>query len=224
MGKKVMKKAIAGLIIVSIFVVIFFYQLKNINTMNANAIKKEAGTATKLVNLITSSDYGKSINYTATVRKMYTSEKTKVSNWQVLYNDGSHIYIILDDYLPNNLAPSGFIKGGNDYLVYGSSSIDLVNMLKIPFYWSEFANGISGSTATGGPSYNILMRSYNEKYGESANTDPKVCRTTGIGGFIQRHTWMEKASLYWIADSYPDNDQYVWALNSENRIVQRMLL
>ena len=114
-----------------------------------------------LVNIITAEDYGKSINYVATVSNQ------KISNWKVLYNDKRYIYLLLDDFLPNTLVPSktGLSKS-KTYNVYSNTSSDaLLKALETESYWSEFANGVSGAAARGGASLEELISSYNEKYG-----------------------------------------------------------
>ena len=113
-----------------------------------------------LAEIITGSDYGKAINYSATVKG------EKVDNWKVFYNDGTNVYIILDGYLENRLLPveTGLQTNGK-YNVYSNTNREtLLEGLTTENYWSEFASGIGGATATGSPLGEMLIDSYNEKH------------------------------------------------------------
>ena len=115
------------------------------NVINGGEVEKPERPITKegkLVEIIEPQDYGKSINYVATVTNNETQETEEVSNWKVLYNDKNNIYLILDDFMPNNLVP---IAAGLDILethkVYSkTSSTVLLNGIRTESYWSEFAN------------------------------------------------------------------------------------
>ena len=79
----------------------------------------------KLTESIQPSDYGKTINYSATVKG-----KT-VDNWKIFYNDGENVYIILDDYLENILLPEVIgleVKG--KYIVMRTSIVNSINNRK----------------------------------------------------------------------------------------------
>ena len=110
-----------------------------------------------LAETITGSDYGKAINYSATV------QGEEVNNWKVFYNDGTNVYIILDDYLENRLLPAETgLQTKNKYSVYSSKDRDtLLTALTTQSNWSEFANGVAGATATGSPTNEQFVNSWN---------------------------------------------------------------
>ena len=110
-----------------------------------------------LVEIITGNDYGKTINYSATVKG------EQLNNWKVFYNDGTNVYIILDDYLENRLLPAETgLQTKNKYSVYSSKDRDtLLTALTTQSNWSEFANGVAGATATGSPTNEQFVNSWN---------------------------------------------------------------
>jgi len=124
---------------------------KNGNTVNGG--ETEEPTYETLISQITPQDYGKAINYKATVKG------EEVSNWKLLYKDENKVYIILDDFLPNNLVPTeaGLSTPGTHVVNSQRDRTTLLNGLKTESYWSEFANGVAGATATGTPEYEILF-------------------------------------------------------------------
>jgi len=136
---------------------------------NGNVINSETTESNKktLVSQITSQDYGKSINYKATVMNNETKETEEVSNWKLLYNDRNNVYIILAGYLLNNLLPSKSAleyDKAKPYSAYSNVDINtLLDGLETESYWNEFANGVEGATATGTPTLEMVIASYNEK-------------------------------------------------------------
>lgn len=113
-----------------------------------------------LVSQITANDYGKTINYSVTVKG------TQVLDWKVFYNDGVSVYIIKSDYLDNNLIPSstGIRKTGK-YVTYwdGTSNKTASATLTNINNWSEFASGKGGKWATGGTTIEMFVESWNAK-------------------------------------------------------------
>lgn len=105
-------------------------------------------------------DYGKSINYSVTVNG------TKLDNWKVYYRDENHVYIILDGNLNANLVPSatGLQTDPSNYPfgVWSDTAAATTVSLKSSSNWSIFATGIEGATATGSPTLEMLIRSWNE--------------------------------------------------------------
>ena len=167
-----------------------------------------------LVSQITAEYYGKNINYTATVKGQ------KVSNWKVLYNDKSNIYLLLDEFLPNSLVPAtaGLVTS-EKYKVYSNTSRDvLLKGLKTESYWSEFANGVTGAKAQGAPKFDILIKSYNEKYNTSMNTDSMNIENRILDNtdtlYVTHSTGIyEGVTSYWLDAAYPNNSTHVWHIN-----------
>ena len=187
-----------------------------VDTDNYNEIKDiEISITVKydtLVNQITSQDYGKSINYVATVKN------TKISNWKVLYNDKSNIYLILDDFLPNNLVPaSAGLNTSGTYGVYANTSRDvLLNGLRTASYWSEFANGVTGAIAWGAPKFDMLMKSYNEKHNTSINTNSTNTVARKLDNkdtlYISHTSEYNGIRAYYLATEYPSDAISLWGV------------
>ncbi len=178
-------------------------------------------TGPKLAEIITGSDYGKAINYSVEVKGEI------VDNWKVFYNDGTNIYIILDDYLENRLLPAETgLQTNGKYNVYSNTNREtLLEGLTTENYWSEFASGIEGAVATGGATNEMFINSWNgnpkvntrqleiEKYyyngavnGGSPINDPTklyVPHTEGI----------ENCLAYWLASPCVNNDGHVWHIS-----------
>ena len=118
-----------------------------------------------LVSQITAEDYGKTINYSVTV------DGTTLSDWKVLYTDGTNLYIILSDYLPNSLIPAETgMKTMGKYQAYWFyvQAIEAVATLTNTANWSAFAKGKGGDSATGAPTAEMLIASYNAKHNKDS--------------------------------------------------------
>ncbi len=115
-------------------------------------IKKGVGTDV----IKPESDYGTKVNYSA----------NGINDWKVFLNDGTNIYLIASDYVPNSgLDCAEGITTSGDYVVTGNSRDGLINWMTTNLYWSEYARGYIGATATGGPTLEQFWASYNGKYG-----------------------------------------------------------
>ena len=184
---------------------------KNGNTVNGGEIEKP--TYETLVNQITPGDYGKAINYKATVKG------EEVSNWKLLYKDENKVYIILDDFLPNNLVPTeaGLSTSGTHVVNSRTNREVLLNGLKTTSYWSEFANGYEGAEAQGAPEFDIIMKSYNEKHNASMKTDPTISGSFTIDKtdtlYVSHDSSYNGVNVYWLAAPYPSNSINVWIVN-----------
>ena len=153
-----------------------------------------------LVSRITASDYGKTINYSA----------NGVSDWKVFYNDGSNVYIIASDYIPNTLAPAVLDKRGT-YNVYSTTSRDtLLNALTTQSNWSAFVDSSKAQSATGTPTAEMLMNSYNAKHGTSlVYTDiPRIDTTDSL--YVPHTSVIGNCYGYWLASPHADNTSRVW--------------
>ena len=176
---------------------------------NGNTVPKpEEPKYETLVSQITAEDYGKSINYVATVKGQ------EVSNWKVLYNDKTSVYLILDDFLPNTLVPesAGLNKTGTYHVYSNTSRNALLKGLTTESYWSEFANGVSGATAKGAASLKELISSHNEKYGTNCNPDSSAVDSFVFNIedtlYVPHKVAQEGTYFYWLTDestSFPAN-------------------
>ena len=100
---------------------------------------------TRLTSLITSASmYGYEVtNYSA----------NGVNNWSVLYNDGNNIYILSDDYITESISSY-------------SLSADAVAYMKDDTQWTQYVDSaVPTAKAYGGPTGDMLLASYNAKYG-----------------------------------------------------------
>lgn len=143
--------------------------LNNITNIVDQAIndetEKSAQTNPTLVSQITAKDYGKTINYSVTINE------TELSDWKVFYNDGTNVYIMLSNYLNNSLIPTSTgMKTKGSYAAYWESSSlstptnqSAIEILNNTTYWADFAKGRGGETATGGPTLDMYVLSWNEK-------------------------------------------------------------
>ena len=183
---------------------------KNGNTVNGGEIEKP--TYETLVNQITPGDYGKSINYKATVKNNETQEAEEVSNWKLLYKDENKVYIILDDFLPNKLVPTeaGLDKEGTHVVNSKTSRDTLLNGLREASYWNEFANGYEGAEAQGAPKFDIIMKSYNEKYGTILKTDSTIEGNVIMDNLDSLYGQSGVVNFCWLSDEYPVGTNNVW--------------
>ena len=186
------------------------------NTVTGGEVEKPIYET--LTSQITPEDYGKSINYVATVKS------TKVSNWKLLYKDDNNIYIILDDFLPNNLVPASTgLSTAGTYIVNSQTNREsLLNGLRTASYWNEFANGYEGATAQGTPEFDIVMKSYNEKHKANVKTDPTTQGNFTIDNtdilYVSHNSAYNGANFYWLAAEYPGNANSVWGVTSSGGV------
>ncbi len=189
---------------------------KNGNTVNGG--ETEEPTYETLISQITPQDYGKAINYKATVKG------EEVSNWKLLYKDENKVYIILDDFLPNNLVPTeaGLSTSGTHVVNSGTNREVLLNGLKTTSYWSEFANGYEGAEAQGAPEFDIIMKSYNEKHNASMKTDPTISGSFTIDKtdtlYVSHDSSYNGVNVYWLAAPYPSGSYGVWYVSYSGHV------
>ncbi|MCI8352042.1 MAG: hypothetical protein HFJ58_00165 [Clostridia bacterium] len=120
-----------------------------------------------LVSQITPNDYGKTINYSVTV-KNNNNENVTLNDWKVFYNDGNNVYIIMSNVLDGSLFPanSGLSNDGRYHVWTAgwettSSSTDAAAILRDNTIWADFARGNGASSATGSPTAEMLVASWN---------------------------------------------------------------
>ena len=177
-----------------------------------------------LVSQITGNDYGKAINYSATVKG------EQVNNWKVFYNDGTNVYIILDDYLENRLLPTATgLQTKNKYSVYSNTDRDtLVTALTTQSNWSEFANGVEGATATGGATNEIFVNSWNgnpEVNGRQLEVETLYYGSTNGGPisdpsklYVPRTEGVDSCNGYWLVSPYAGYAGSVWHVYSNSSV------
>ena len=194
---------------------LFDGKVSHIDTDKEGNTVPEEPTYETLVSQIIAEDYGKSINYEATVKGQ------KVNNWKVLYNDKSNVYLILDNYLPVSLLPSttGLLTEGT-HIVYSNASRDvLLRGLRTESYWSEFANGYEGAIATGAAKYDMFVKSYNEKYNTELNEDPNVDKQEKLNNDTLYLGESNNDTIvgFWLSTEYPGRPTSLWVFNVKQK-------
>lgn len=137
-------------------------------TGKAEEIKPQA------LSIITKDNYG---DYIDLGQNVVGTEST-TDDWRILYNDkNGHVYAILADYLPNTNAAvtATGLNTANTYNVYYSNRDTLLAGLNHATAWqSLIPEGLrSKCQVKGATTAEILMASYNEKYG--TNLDYHRC-------------------------------------------------
>ncbi len=184
------------------------------NVISTDKIRKG-----NLIEILEPQDYGKSINYKARVMNNETQEAEEVSNWKVLYNDKSNVYLILDDFLPNKLVPTetGLNILGTHAINSQTNRDAMLSGLRTETYWEKFANGVVGATATGTPTFEILMKSYNEKHGTNLNTNPNISEEITIDNtdtlYVPHENGYNGCQGYWLASEDVRDSNNFWTWN-----------
>ena len=129
-----------------------------------------------------------------------------VDDWKILYVEDNKVYAILADYLANTTgyAANAGLDVSSTYSVYSNTNRDtLLNGLLTTSNWQGLANGISEekATVTGGPTVELLMKSYKAK--------------TGIDLDYTTYPTLERNYLY-TPHADPINDCYGYWLASPN--------
>ncbi len=120
----------------------------------------------------------------AYVRYMYDSNRAE---WRIFYADENNIYLIYDDCIQSHKVPNGrvggnIIKESKDLLSYQNLNGIENNNIKVVAYmldrgiWNKFSDNRYAEYAIGGPTLDILLKSYNKK--EEKNY---MYRTSGEG-------------------------------------------
>ena len=121
------------------------------------------------------------------------------------------MYIITSDYLPVGKIPtiSGIITS-REYDVIGNSRDELVTGLKDTTKWNVFVNGITGAIATGSPTVELFMESYNKKYNTSLNylDKPTIDNTDTL--YVPHSGTYNNCNGIWLSSPYEDSHGDVW--------------
>ena len=144
-------------------------------------------------------------------------------DWRILYREGSYVYAIMADYLPKTSLPenTGFATSAtSSYSVYSRTGREVfVNAMNNTEIWSPFTNGITGVTATGSPTGEVLMASYNELNGTTYDYTywPVLDKTTEKFDVYVPHIGeiVENTQGYWLASGVGDA---VWACDYSGEI------
>lgn len=103
----------------------------------------------------------------------------ELNNWQIFYKNNDYVYLILKDYLPNSAIDDSLnVSKAQIYNVYGSNLYDVITTSS---NWNNLLTGnINGKNidyrnsqdsnikATGSPTVDMFMQSWNEYYPDQA--------------------------------------------------------
>lgn len=189
-----------------------------------------SGTSSqKIKDAITKNNYGDYIDLGQSV--VGTSATT--DDWRILYNDkNGHIYAILADYLPNNNAAvtASGLATSRTYNVYSSSNRqDLLDKLNSTTAWqSLIPEGLRSSCQVkGATTAEIIMASYNEKYGTSLvyTSNPYLYidadSSKGVDTLYMPHPGSSDYNGcwgYWLASPRAVYPSRVWNVNFLGRV------
>ena len=182
--------------------------------ITSNKIEKYTDDRQPLISLVTSEDYGKDISYSVTIND------TELNEWQVLLNDGNHIYIILKGFLPASLMPTksltylGTSPNEHRYCVWSKkdSASEIWGWISSSTIWADFAKGYPGATAFGGPTRNQILQSMNVTINNFGYVTNLSQYEKGTLYFSTAH---ENCGGYWINYySSSGNSEYLWYLTN----------
>lgn len=191
--------------------------------------------------------------YGAVVTGYNCANSKAVERWKIFYAEGSHIYLIADDYIASNYVPKGkagsSINTNGTYRMYfedilndyeGASDITISeikalnndyfntkgysttnNSMKAVAYmldtnaWSDF-KGDKASYAIGGPTVEILMKSYSQKY----NVDYRAQASSASGYQISKDAGVNWANHY---DEILDTNNTLYVIENSNKAISMWL-
>ena len=148
-------------------------------------------------------------------------------DWRILYKEGDTVYAILTDYLPADLVPesAGLVTNTAyyPYSVWSEADRDtLLNGLKNESAWSNFTNGIQGALATGSPTAELLLKSYNTKNGTElvyTNGPELDSLTKDYDLYVPNTKDIDVCDGYWLVSPCANNSSGVWILTYNGRIL-----
>ena len=147
-------------------------------------------------------------------------------DWRILYVEGTNVYAILADYLPNASIPAGDNITKSGYSVWSTTDRTalLDNYILDISKWSSLANGISGATVAGGATGELLINSYNTKRKSNLiynDTDEEVMLDNTETLYVPHTEEItedgQSTSGYWLAS--PNGDEYdFWRVNCDGSV------
>ena len=193
-------------------------------TATGTEMLEEPSTKASLVSQITALNYGQPVSYSVTVKdgeqvEEGTDGAVTLDNWKIFYNDGTYVYMIYGDYLPNSVAKGVTKVDGNSYAVNfdSSSRINFINALKTQNNWKHLLTpeliGVDGIKITGSPTVEQYSRSWNQKYLNNKiyinyleNMDDGLdgCYVGSVEGNTSNYTDCTNTDLLY----YPHNELY----------------
>ena len=202
--------------------------------LDESSVKVENGKVTAKIN-------GKTFEYNTSTGNIDLGQnvvgtEATTDDWRILYNDkNGHVYAILADYLPKTNAAvtaSGLhVVDNTTYNVNSTTSRnDLLSKLNSTTAWqSLIPEGLrSKCQVKGATTAEIIMASYNEKYGTSlAYTSYPYLRTnpsdssSSIDTLYMPHPGSSDYNGcygYWLASPYAVSARDVWLVNCSGQV------
>ena len=108
--------------------------------------------------------------------------------------------------------------------MHSSTTRDVfINAIRTESSWTEFANGMRGSTATGTPTLEMLINSYNEKHKTNMDILTNNSASTRIldnndSLYIPYKSGISNCFGYWLASPNSDSDDNLWYADSTGSI------
>lgn len=185
--------------------------------MGVNHVKLYAVWAELAVNAIQPENYGDSANYSA----------NGVEDWKVFLNDGTYIYLISSDLVPNSgLNCALGITKSDTHRVLGDSQNTIINWLTDTSYWVSYADGMFGATATGGPTLAEFVQSYNAKYDTNYSDSTSQAywgltnQTDELYNCPKTHSSIYR---YWLASPLTSSQDYVWSVGDNGGVLHNFI-
>ena len=185
-------------------------------------------------------NYGDYIDLGQSVEGIGTS--SSADDWRILYNDknnnfggtnGGRVYAILTDYLPNSnpaVNTAGFTNNkSGTYNVYSTTSRqNLLDRLTNTEAWKSLISTElqkKGATVTGATTAEIIMASYNDKYGlnllytSNPNLYIDADSSKGVDGLYVPHPSTNEGCLaYWLASAKAGSTTNVWRVGNNGNV------
>jgi hypothetical protein len=183
-------------------------------------VKVVSGTP---VSDITVANYGQYINIGTDILE-YGTDSTTQADWRVFHKTNDGVWLILDDYLPNNKIPSGIVlqTGGTTHAAFDFPTEDgdegkEILLSKLQSDWSDLITGSSvkgqaNVVVIGGVSYPIWLESWNVKHG--TNYSATGDETTGYSDYI---TGLDNSEKLYFPHSSVYGGAYSYWLTSRHR-------
>ena len=158
----------------------------------------------------------------------YINTEETSDDWRILYVDEEYVYAILADYLPGEDIPelSGVKMDLEQYpySIWGGSGGKnaFYNELTNTEAWHDFTNEIDGATATGAPSAELLVDSYNTNEGVTKLEYEKFAyldQSIEIYDlYVPHSTGFYECWAYWLATMHEKNTYDMWYIDAMGMI------
>ena len=138
------------------------------------------------------------------------SNGSTTDDWRILYVENGNVYAILADFLPNS---TNYATNAGLNLVtnkpYGVNSTvnraDLLTKLTTNSNWSGLTNGITGATATGAPTEELILNSYRTEAGKEPTNNTFDSTIENYSLYVSQTGDYNGTHNYWLATEASGN-------------------